>query len=149
MKKPTDTHAVAISRHLERFTIMIHFTLFIACADKKIHALLSRDSHFNNSLAQYIKRDLHLLLVRLFEPEAVWRHAASVGAVAELIVFAKECPGINEGVQGKINATFTKDTHTIDILGRLLRGGLEIGYTIGNIYSNHILIHIHRKLHGS
>ncbi|KAI5792425.1 hypothetical protein DFH27DRAFT_188113 [Peziza echinospora] len=132
-KLPTDTHVGAITRHLERFTIMIHFTLFIACADKKTHALLSRDSHFNNSLAQYIKRDLHVLLVKYFEPEVVWRHAASVGAVAELIVLAKECPRTNEGVQGKINTICTKDTHTIDILGRLLKGDLEIGYTIVSI----------------
>lgn len=114
-----------ISHHLDLLTALAHFTTFMVAADDVLRSTFNRQSHFNSSLASYIMRDLHGHLTKSFEPEICWKLAASIDAVTQLVTLT----------QGRIPIMTSQQQRkqvqsTVDIVGRLLKGDLEVEYII-------------------
>lgn len=110
------------------FTAMVHFMTFVLAANPTMRIFFSKQLHFNSTLLSYVKRDFHAVLLQSCQPELIWKHAASVGAVGELIVLMKAAPLVDAGAtqdQGKTLQVL------LDAAQGLVCGNLETGYIIG------------------
>lgn len=113
-----------------------HFTTYIITSHEGLCSAFSKQSHFNSSLVSYIMRDNHESLIQSFQPELIWKHAASVGAITGLVVLIRKNSlrkngnghGFFKQGQGK------SETTTLSIIDRLLRGDLESQYILGTLW---------------
>lgn len=91
---------------LENLTAMLHFAILAARASNEIRlmsfqycsnitsdcrsgASFAKKSHFISSMLKYVNQEYKSLLLGSSRPELVWMHAASVGAVCEILILTR------------------------------------------------------------
>ena len=122
-----------ISCHLDTLTALTHFTTYMVAAEVGARSAITKQLHFRSSLVRYVMWGVDKSLLHSHQPELLWKHAASVGAITELLALMKIDPvGLGEsGHAVQIQDQKNYGRLVFDIANRLLRGDLEMCYILG------------------
>ncbi|KAF8466934.1 hypothetical protein BDZ91DRAFT_724472 [Kalaharituber pfeilii] len=124
-----------ISSHLDTLIALVNFTNVMLAADDRIRSVFTKKQHFYSSLIKYIMQERHDLLMHSCEPELIWKHASSVGGIAEMVA------QISRGASTSIGPVLARlgqcetEQYSLNILDRLLRGDLDKGYVLSSVSS--------------
>lgn len=122
-----------ISCHLDTLTAFTHFTIYIVAADEGVRKAIASQLHFSTSLVRYIMCGVDKCFLHSCPAELSWKHAASVGAITELLALMNK-DLVGRGELGHSSLKRDPESHgrmVSDIANRLLRGDLEVCYILG------------------
>lgn len=104
----------------------------MVAADKGVRKAIT-ELHFSSTLLRYVMWDVDKSILHSCQPEFLWKYAASIGALTELLAL------IGKDLAGESRLRYSvikKDSENhkrmvFDIVNRLLRGDIEICYVLG------------------